>query len=306
MSIVSTDRYRIIREQQSDDKGQTWVDTGNIYYSDVEKNSEYCGYIPSADFKATLYYNKYHSGDTIFTYDVPWNRSTVISNSEITGTTSIYYLRKIVLNEGLTAIDRFTFSSQGNTNNLEVIAPDSLRFIGADAFNATDLKETSVLFTPNLEEIGYGAFQTCDFGNNVNIIFPDSLTFVGNDAFAYSRFNKLTYGSGLSAATDFKGSYVKEVVFPEAIKTIGSDAFSGCTGLTSITFEGSSIRLLQNAFYGCSSLSTIRTYASIDEIYQNSLGNIASRGTLYYSQNVNVNSWISALPSGWTTTLIPS
>lgn len=304
MSIISTDRYRIIREQQSDDRGQTWVDTGNIYYADVEKNSEYCGYIPSADFKATLYYRKYHSGSTIFTYDVPWNRSTVISNSEITGTTSLSYLDKIVLNEGLTAIDRFTF--QSNSNTLEVIAPDSLRFIGASAFDGSRLKETSIIFTPNLESIGAVAFETCDFGNNVNIIFPDSLTFVGNDAFAYSRFNKLTYGSGLSAATDFKGSYVKEVVFPEAIKTIGSDAFSGCTGLTSITFEGSSIRLLQNAFYGCSSLSTIRTYASIYEIYQNSLGNIASRGTLYYSQNVNVNSWISALPSGWTTTLIPS
>lgn len=299
MSIVSTDRYRIIREQQSDDKGQTWVDTGNIYYSDVEKNSEYCGYIPSADFKATLYYNKYHSGDTIFTYDVPWNRSTAISNSEITGTTSIFYLRKIVLNEGLTAIDRFTFSAQGNTNNLEVIAPDSLRSIGADAFNATDLKETSIIFTPNLEEIGYGAFQTCDFGDNVNITFPDSLTFVGPDAFAYSRFNKLTYGSGLSGATQFKGSHVKEVVFSEAIKTIGSDAFSGCTGLTSITIESSSIILRQLAFFGCSSLSTITTYASIEEIYPNALTNLPSIGTLYYAPNVDLNSWRNALPQSW-------
>lgn len=302
MSIVSTDRYRIIREQQSEDKGQTWVDTGNIYYSDVEKNSEYCGYIPSADFKATLYYRKYNSGATIFTYDVPWNRNTIFHKSDITGTTEFFYLDKVVLNEGVTTIDIGAFNSTETLGpvTIEVFVPDSLRTIGNYAFRSGSLKNTSRIFTPYLETINDSAFTTCSFDSPIDITIPDSITTIGFRAFTFSNmFNKVTYGNGLTEAIGFNGSRVQEVVFSEAITSIGLEAFSGCTGLTSITFESSSIHIGQYGFYGCSNLSTITTHASIAYSYPNSFTNLPSSGTLYYAQNVDVDTWRNVLPQWW-------
>jgi hypothetical protein len=41
------------------------------------------------------------------------------------------------------------------------------------------------------------------------------------------------------------------------LTSIGSNAFSGCTGLTTITFEGKPDSIYNNAFYNCTNLTTI-------------------------------------------------
>ncbi len=56
----------------------------------------------------------------------------------------------------------------------------------------------------------------------------------------------------------FLNSSVTSVNIPAAVTRIAYRCFRGCTSLTSVTFEGSSLRYLsQQAFYGCTSLTEI-------------------------------------------------
>ena len=61
-----------------------------------------------------------------------------------------------------------------------------------------------------------------------------------------------------------------EVKIGRGIKTIGGDALSGCTSLTSVTIPDSVTKMYDNAFMKCSSLTSVTIPASLT-----SLGNYA-------------------------------
>ena len=52
----------------------------------------------------------------------------------------------------------------------------------------------------------------------------------------------------------YKGSD-KDVVMPDRVAVIGEYAFSGCTGLTSITIPESVTTIGKDVFYGCDDLT---------------------------------------------------
>jgi len=58
------------------------------------------------------------------------------------------------------------------------------------------------------------------------------------------------------------------ITLPESLTALGDDAFRGCTGLTTVTFDGTSALTIINkrAFQGCSSLATIAIPASVETI----------------------------------------
>lgn len=64
---------------------------------------------------------------------------------------------------------------------------------------------------------------------------------------------------------DFKGSYT----IPDSVTEIGSGAFSGCRGLTSIKIPSSVTRIGTMAFNDCSSLNSVRIPDSVSVIDDN-------------------------------------
>lgn len=159
----------------------------------------------------------------------------------------------------------------GLRNLTEVIIGDNVEFIGNAAFSmCTNLKEITV--GKSVDEIGVNAFDECVNLINVNynavnchtIHDPDDsdivytprspFTVCGRDS---GGFN-VTVGEGVESipAYLFKHydnppeddevdvddgdaiAYLKSIVIPSSVKTIGEKAFLGCTELTDIYFKG--------------------------------------------------------------------
>ena len=69
--------------------------------------------------------------------------------------------------------------------------------------------------------------------------------------------------------------------------SIGDDAFSGCSGLTSVTIPNSVTSIGYDAFYGCSGLTSVTIPNSVTSIASNAFYNCYRIETLYYDCSVN-------------------
>ncbi len=73
------------------------------------------------------------------------------------------------------------------------------------------------------------------------------------------------------------GQEVIDLVIPDSVKSIGSYAFYGCSGLTSATIPESVTSIGESAFYGCSSLTSVTISDNIETV-----GASAFYGTPWY------------------------
>ena len=110
----------------------------------------------------------------------------------------------------------------------EVVVPDGIKYIGADAFNAYSTS------TPN------------EMNTLKSITFPESLVSIGNTAFRACKA-------------------LGTVIIPENVTELGTGAFSGCTGLKTVAIQGS-ITELNQTFNGCSALETATLPDTIEVI----------------------------------------
>ena len=126
--------------------------------------------------------------------------------------------------------------------------------------------EITDLEIPNsVTSIGNHAFAYCSGLTSVNI--PNSLTSIGDKAF-YSCGNLVSveinsnailsksYTSSSSLVNIF-GNQVQNYIIDNDVTTIGSYAFKGCSGLTSITIPNSVTSIGSSAFWNCSGLKKV-------------------------------------------------
>ncbi|MBQ9061812.1 MAG: leucine-rich repeat protein [Eubacterium sp.] len=150
------------------------------------------------------------------------------------------------------------------------------------------------------------------------IVIPKNLAEVGGDVFGGAiSLEKVQFAEGIKEipyammASYSSVNYIKEIILPESLETIGADAFygckylatvtipqnvntigsqafMGCTGLTSVlltendsiirTDEGDelfSLRIEDNAFYGCSTLTEINLTQNVKYIGSHAFANTA-------------------------------
>lgn len=137
---------------------------------------------------------------------------------------------------------------------------------------------TSISIPDSVTSIGQNAFSGCTGLTSITI--PESVTFIEANPFAgctgleiikVSEGNPV-YHSSSNCIIKTEGKVLVSVgksgVIPddESITIIGVSAFSGCTGLTSITIPSSVTSIGDYAFSGCSGLTSITIPDSVTRI----------------------------------------
>ena len=174
-----------------------------------------------------------------------------------------------------------------------VTIPNSVTSIGDSAFRGCS-GLTSVEIPNSVTSIGWGTFWNCRGLTSVTI--PNSVTSIGDDAFyrcsgltelSVDGGNAVYHSSGnciIKTATKTLVAGCKTSVIPAdgSVTSIGYGAFSGCSGLTSVTIPNSVTSIGYQAFYGCSGLTSVTIPNSVT-----SIGSQAFRNTGYYNNTSN-------------------
>lgn len=159
-------------------------------------------------------------------------------------------MKKIVIREGTKRIDYFQFS--GRKDITELIIADTVEIIGNGAFHAcTNLKR--ITWGACVHSIGRNAFSRCVSLEMLHL--PESIGWVGSHAFAscsslaYVEFDDGDYVEIERAAfADCTGLIY--AIFPNGLKCICGETFSGCTKLEDIFIPDTVTSISFSAFLG--------------------------------------------------------
>ena len=194
-------------------------------------------------------------------------------------------LTSLTLSEGLTLIGESTFRNCTGLSSVSI--PASVTTIYGWAFQGcTGL--TSLTLSEGVARIGEGAFSGCTGLSSVTI--PASVTTVGSQTFYnstslenitvspdnpnYSSLNGVLFNKACSELLQYPaGKPSATYAIPEGVTNIGTWAFGGCTGLSSVIIPAAVTSIGRFAFYGCKNLTiygysgtTAETYANNNEI----------------------------------------
>ena len=194
----------------------------------------------------------------------------------------LYYAHNLYLNgslvtdlaipDGVTSIGRYAFC--GCSTLTSVAIPSSVTSIGSSAFYGCSAL-TSVTIPNSVTSIGYEAFSGCNGLTAVHVV--DLAAWCGILFGAYDA-NPLFYAHNLY----LNGSLVTDLAIPDGVTSIGSSAFSGCSGLTSVTIPDGVTSIGSSAFSGCSGLTSVAIPDSVTNI-----GSSAFSGTPFYNDQTD-------------------
>ncbi len=142
------------------------------------------------------------------------------------------YLKKLVLEEGITSISMGAFSNcNGFTGDL--IIPDSVTSIEDSAFSKCNGFTGDLIIPDSVTSIGEGAFIECKGFNGI-LKLP-----IGIKKIEFGTFN---------GCSGFTG----HLTIPNSVETIGEVAFSGCSGFTGdLVIPNSVVYIQEAAFSDC-------------------------------------------------------
>lgn len=190
--------------------------------------------------------------------------------SDYTGT--IVIPESVTYNDKTYRVTKIGAHAFDNSDVVSVTIPNRVESINDYAFqNCSSL--TSVSIPNSLSSIGDYAFRNCC--NLSSVTIPNSITSMGESALQGCYFASSSFINNSSLASNnnwgatlceeetsdglliSSGSIIKcrtwatSVTIPNGVTKIGSNAFSGCSGLTSVTIPNSVTTIGQYAFYGC-------------------------------------------------------
>ena len=153
----------------------------------------------------------------------------------------------------------------------------SVMSILAEAFSSCS-GLTSITIPNSVTSIGNSAFYDCDGLTSVTI--PNSVTTIGEYAFSgCSALTSIVVENGNShydsrancnAIIETESNALilgcQNTIIPNGVTSIGSVAFYGCSGLTSITIPNSVTSIGNIAFSDCSSLTSVTLGSSVTSI----------------------------------------
>jgi len=306
------DRITAIPDVEPDDSHPN----NEIWYTSRDGNV----IIPSGNlFGASIVSNVYENGRGIMTFDRP---VYIIGSSAFK---NIYNLTSITIPDCVVGIGESAFSYCNSL--MSIVIPEGVTSIGGGAFHGcSDL--TSITIPGSVASIGGGAFSYCSGLTRITI--PEGVTSIGEDVFSdCSGLATIIVESGntvydsrndcnaiVETATNKLVVGCINTLIPESITTIGERAFSGCSGLTSITIPEGVTSIGVYAFSGCSGLTSITIPESVVSIGRSVFSGcnglvsliVESGNSIYDSRNdcnAIVETATNRLVVGCINTLIP-
>ena len=184
-------------------------------------------------------------------------------------------LTSVTIPSSVTSISDNTFENCSALTS--VIISGSITSIGSGAFlRCSDL--TSVTIPASVTSIGSNAFYGCSGLTSVTI--PSSVTSIGSGAFygcsgltsIKVESDNTVYDSRdncnaiIETVTNRLMAGCKNTIIPTSVTSIGSSAFSGCSGPTSVTIPNSVTSIGDMAFFSCSALTSVTIPSSVTSI----------------------------------------
>ena len=196
-------------------------------------------------------------------------------------------LTSISIPNSVTSIDNYTFLNCLDLTS--IIIPSSVTNIGISAFqNCSGL--TSITIPSSVTSIGNSAFMGCE--NLTSITIPNSLTYIGTEVFNSTKWYE-KQSDGLVYIGyflyEYKGSMPTNtnINIKEGTRGIASSAFSGCSGLSTITIPESMKYIGESAFKDCSSLTSIKIPNSVTNIGSYAFSGCSSLTSISIPESVN-------------------
>ncbi len=181
---------------------------------------------------------------------------TRIGKSAFAGCTD---LTKCTLPSLLKRIEEGTFTGCSSLRSLTI--PESVTFIGNSAFNGCSSLASINIPENDLIIIGESAFSGCSalatLEFNAIHCFPSSSS---ESPVFPSSVSHITFGDKVQIIPDYflaKGSKIENLIFPESLTSIGTQAFYKNTALTSINIPEDVTSIGSDAFSGCYSLKSL-------------------------------------------------
>ncbi|EAY16124.1 surface antigen BspA-like [Trichomonas vaginalis G3] len=184
---------------------------------------------------------------------------------------SCQHLTEVKFGTGMTYISNDCFM---DTRLTKVVIPENITSIGESAFSyCPNLKE--VVLPSTITSLGGSCFPT-----NVNISFPSNAKLSLDDQQILYDLDKIVLIMCLKKSTSY--------IIPETVSTIRSSAFKDMTDLTKIEFRsGITLKMIEsNAFYGCSKLSSIEIPNSVTSFGVRSFYNCAQIKSVFFGSKL--------------------
>ncbi len=127
----------------------------------------------------------------------------------------------------------------------------ALEKIGDNSFNGASVTNIDIPYGVQL--IGAGAFANCSALTAIN---------VATDNTAYKSLDGVLYTADMGTLILCPAGKTGDVVIPDATNSIYSNAFLGCTGISSVTIPATVQNIDATAFNGCADNLVIKTLCS--------------------------------------------
>ena len=158
----------------------------------------------------------------------------------------------------------------------DLLIPNSVTSIGNYAFQGCKSIE-SLTIPKSVKNIGLQAFRDCSNLSSI-VVEKGNMTYDSRDnsnAIIATSSDELIYGC-------------KNTVIPNSVTSIGSSAFSGCTGLTSVIIPNSVTSIGGSAFFNCSNLTSITIPNNMSSIYMSAFEGCSSLTSITLPNSIKV------------------